>query len=136
MSRNINVNPGHYKVAGRERQGEDILQQAQKQAYTTQQADVMGDGVPPWEATRHSFASAQPAEKTPAKKARKPTAKRRTAQAKRPAVEAKRAAARKTSKKAARAKKPVRAPRGTARRPAASRSGLRERRVKRSTRRR
>jgi hypothetical protein len=25
MSKNINVNPDHYKVAGRERQGEDIL---------------------------------------------------------------------------------------------------------------
>ena len=140
MSRNINVNPGHYKVAGRERQGEAILQAEQKQAYTTQQADAMGDGVPPWEATRHSFVSAQPPEEAPAKKARKPKAKRRTSQAKRPA-------ARKTSKTPARATKPVRASRGTARRRAASRlrsagppaprlSGLRERRVKRSTRRR
>ena len=31
MSRNINVNPGHYKVAGRERQGEAI-HQAEQQA--------------------------------------------------------------------------------------------------------
>ena len=142
MSRNINVNPGHYKVAGRERQGEAILQAEQKQAYTTQQADAMGDGVPPWEATRHSFVSAQPPEEAPAKKARKPKAKRLTSQAK-----AKRPAAPKTSSKTARAKKPVRASRGTARRRAASRlrsagppaprlSGLRERRVKRSTRRR
>ena len=129
MSRNINVNPGHYKVAGRERQGEAILQAEQKQAYTTQQADAMGDGVPPWEATRHSFVSAQPPEEAAATKARKPKTKRGTSQAKRPA-------ARKTGRTPVRAKKPVRASRGTARRRAASQSGLRERRVKLSTRRR
>jgi hypothetical protein len=127
MSRNINVNPAHYKVAGRERQGEGILQQQQKQAYTTQQADGMGDGVPPWEATRHSFVSAQPPEPAPARKVRKPKPKRRTAQAKRPA-------ARTTSKKATRAKKPVRASNRPARRRTASRSASPKRRVKRSTR--
>ena len=37
MSRNINVNPAHYKVAGRERQGEAILQDTQKQAFAKQQ---------------------------------------------------------------------------------------------------
>lgn len=31
MSKNNNVNPGQYKVAGRERQGEDIVQERQKQ---------------------------------------------------------------------------------------------------------
>lgn len=133
MSRHINVNPGHYKVAGRERQGEDIIQEEQKQAYATQQADGFSDGVPPWEATRHSFVSAQPPEQAPAKKAREAKAKRRTSATERPA--ARKTTARKTTKKAPRAKKPVDA-RGTARRPAASRSGLRERRVKRSTRRR
>jgi hypothetical protein len=30
MSKNINVNPGQYKVAGRERQGEDIDPQAER----------------------------------------------------------------------------------------------------------
>lgn len=30
MSKNINVNPDHYKVAGRERQGEDIGQEQNK----------------------------------------------------------------------------------------------------------
>ena len=30
MSKNINVNPGQYKVAGRERQGEDINPQQEK----------------------------------------------------------------------------------------------------------
>lgn len=31
MSRNINVNPGHYKTAGRERQGESIVHEVEKQ---------------------------------------------------------------------------------------------------------
>lgn len=30
MSRNINVNPDHYKVAGRERQGENIVHERNK----------------------------------------------------------------------------------------------------------
>jgi hypothetical protein len=34
MSRNINVNPGQYKVAGRERPGEDVVQRDQKAALT------------------------------------------------------------------------------------------------------
>ena len=33
MSKKSNVNPDHYKVAGRERQGENIVQSAQSQAY-------------------------------------------------------------------------------------------------------
>jgi len=143
MSRNINVNPAHYKVAGRERQGEGILQQQQKQAYATQQAGGTSDGVPPWEATRHSFVSAQPPEPAPAKKVRKPKAKRAASQAKRPASQAKRPAsqakrpaARKTSKKATRARKATRAATRPARRRMASRSASRPRRIKRSTRRR
>src|SRR2546423_1612741 len=32
MSKNINVNPDHYKVRGRERQGEDILHEQSKAA--------------------------------------------------------------------------------------------------------
>ncbi|MGB2716776.1 MAG: hypothetical protein WBC51_21520 [Vicinamibacterales bacterium] len=31
MSKNINVNPGQYKVAGRERQGEDINHEKPRQ---------------------------------------------------------------------------------------------------------
>jgi hypothetical protein len=38
MSRNINVNPGNYKVAGRERQGEDVLQTVERQAFAEQRA--------------------------------------------------------------------------------------------------
>jgi hypothetical protein len=30
MSKNINVNPDHYKVAGRERQGENVVHQVEK----------------------------------------------------------------------------------------------------------
>jgi len=32
MSKNINVNPDHYKVAGRERQGEDVVHEVEKRA--------------------------------------------------------------------------------------------------------
>ena len=41
MSRNINVNPAHYKVRGRERQGEDVLHDMQKQAFSQQAADAL-----------------------------------------------------------------------------------------------
>lgn len=34
MSKNINVNPGQYKVKGRERQGEDINPQKEKAKLT------------------------------------------------------------------------------------------------------
>ena len=40
MSRNINVNPGNYKVAGRERQGEDISHETQKQMYVRQRTET------------------------------------------------------------------------------------------------
>ena len=99
MSRNINVNPGHYKVAGRERQGEDIIHEQQKQTYAAQQTLGMNDGVPPWEATRHSFVSAQPPEQAPPKKARKSKPKRR-------ASRTTRTAARKVGRKSVRATTP------------------------------
>ena len=55
MSRRINVNPAHYKVSGRERQGEDIVQSAQKQAFGKQQAVEQRwqaqHGGAPWETT-------------------------------------------------------------------------------------
>jgi hypothetical protein len=38
MSKNNNVNPGQYKVAGRERQGEQLQQQEDKQALKREQA--------------------------------------------------------------------------------------------------
>jgi hypothetical protein len=104
MSRNINVNPAHYKVAGRERQGEGILQEEQKQAFATQQADGAGDGVPPWEATRHTFVSAQP-EPEPAR-----------------APQARKAAKAKKAKKAAPAKKAARPTPKNAKRAAGSKA--------------
>lgn len=33
MSKKNNVNPDHYKIAGRDRQGEDVLQEVHKQKY-------------------------------------------------------------------------------------------------------
>jgi len=33
MSRKNNVNPDHYKVAGRDRQGEDVQPELEKQKY-------------------------------------------------------------------------------------------------------
>jgi hypothetical protein len=38
MSKNNNVNPGQYKVAGRERPGEDVLASAHKAALTQAEA--------------------------------------------------------------------------------------------------
>jgi hypothetical protein len=34
MSKNNNVNPGQYKVAGRERQGEEVNPEVEKAKYT------------------------------------------------------------------------------------------------------
>lgn len=48
MSRKNNVNPDHYKVAGRERQGENIVQSVQRQAFAQQQAHVER-----WQAKQH-----------------------------------------------------------------------------------
>ena len=55
MSRNINVNPAHYKLAGRERQGEAIIQNVQRQAYAQQKAEAdhwrEKQAPAPWETT-------------------------------------------------------------------------------------
>lgn len=50
MTKNINVNPDHYKVGGRERQGEDVLQREQRRALTQQRTEMerwQGKGKPP-----------------------------------------------------------------------------------------
>ena len=39
MSKNINVNPDHYKVAGRERQGEDVVHEIEKREMTRLRRD-------------------------------------------------------------------------------------------------
>ena len=40
MSKNNNVNPGQYKVAGRERQGEDIVPEEEKAELTRNQHET------------------------------------------------------------------------------------------------
>ena len=45
MSNKNNVNPDHYKVAGRDRQGEDILHEQNKQQYSQAKAGS-GTGAP------------------------------------------------------------------------------------------
>ena len=42
MSKNNNVNPGQYKVAGRERQGEDVVAADQKARLTQAQPAAKG----------------------------------------------------------------------------------------------
>ena len=46
MSKKINVNPDHYKVAGRERQGEDIPADLEKRAFSQAKAGARG-ATPP-----------------------------------------------------------------------------------------
>ena len=46
MSEKNNVNPDHYKVAGRDRQGEDILQEVHKQQYAQAQTKDNPKGSP------------------------------------------------------------------------------------------
>jgi hypothetical protein len=47
MSKKINVNPGQYKVAGREHQGDDINPQEEKAAITKQsEGGVKGSSKP------------------------------------------------------------------------------------------
>ena len=95
MSKNINVNPAHYKVAGRERQGEDIAQHLQKQAFGQQRAEVErwqarhGQGAPGWENPAQPTAEPEP-EPAPAparpKRARKAKPRRKPARARKPAA--------------------------------------------------
>ena len=42
MSKHNNVNPGQYKVAGRERQGEDVVAVDHKAQFTQAQPDKKG----------------------------------------------------------------------------------------------
>ena len=42
MSKHNNVNPGRYKVAGRERPGQDVVQDDHKAQYTTNQPPAKG----------------------------------------------------------------------------------------------
>ncbi len=44
MSKSNNVNPGQYKVAGRERQGEEINHEAEDQKFGTAEAETPKEG--------------------------------------------------------------------------------------------
>jgi hypothetical protein len=119
MSKKINVNPGQYKVAGRERQGEDIVHDVQRQAYAQQQAqaelwqperrETPESPAPP--PARERIWQAPPGRR-PAKKAsraRGPTAKAKGTRTKaprapKPAAKKRKAPARKTRTKATRKK--------------------------------
>lgn len=54
MGKKSNVNPDHYKTAGRGRQGEDIVQRLHRESYTQAQS-------------RSDKGATQPAAKTPRK---------------------------------------------------------------------
>lgn len=63
MSKHINVNPDHYKVAGRERQGDAVIQNLQRQQFAQQQAQTerwqAKHSGPPWEATATDASEAE-----------------------------------------------------------------------------
>lgn len=44
MSNKNNINPDHYKTAGRERQGEDIIHDVYKRRYTQSKSHAGGRG--------------------------------------------------------------------------------------------
>jgi hypothetical protein len=79
MSKHVNMT-GHYKVAGRDRQGEGILQASQKGAYAQQrheaqlQAIESQAGPPAWETTPPNLEIAE----RPAPRTRRKTAKTRS----------------------------------------------------------
>jgi hypothetical protein len=101
MSRRINVNPDHYKVAGRERQGEQIVQERERQAFAQQRADAerwqarQQQRLPPWTPAQAGTAPARATPRPPA--ARPPRTKRKSAtgraRATRPSLKPKTAAA-------------------------------------------
>jgi hypothetical protein len=103
MSKVSNVHSGHYKVAGRGRQGEGLLQEQQKRAFVTQResARVQGNeeqaGLPAWEVTPPNLETeaepAAPARKTSKKRPKRAkTAKRKATARRRPVVTRKRPA--------------------------------------------
>ena len=77
MSKASNVHPGHYKVAGRGRQGEGLLQEEQKRAYVDQRESVRRfnseeqAGIPNWEATPPNLETTADPAPTPVKSAKK-----------------------------------------------------------------
>jgi hypothetical protein len=123
MSRNINVNPGHYKLAGRERQGEDVIQNVERQAFAQQKAEAdrwrEREAPPPWETTPpappvtqeqrdEAMAIAEVQGKKPRKTTRRAAPKRTVAKRKGPKRTLRSAAAKRPSPSRRRAKAPTR----------------------------
>ena len=80
MSKQNNVNPDHYKIAGRERQGEAIDQDIQKQEFAQQQAEMerwqaQQKGLPPWEVAASVVVEPEPVSPRPRAGASKKTRK-------------------------------------------------------------
>ena len=130
MSRNINVNPAHYKVKGRERQGEDVLHAMQKQAFSQQaegerwqqQHQPMAPPHPPEQiaaeqavsevpSARRSAPRRKAATRKPAKSTRRPSAGRKV----------QRSGAKRTAAKRSGAKRPIARARATSKRKAPAR---------------
>lgn len=62
MSSKNNVNPDHYKTAGRERQGEDIIHEVYKRQYT--QSNRRTTSLPPLGPTKlHPIVTARATDK-------------------------------------------------------------------------
>jgi len=108
MSKGNSAYPGHYKVAGRGRQGDGLLQQEQKQAFVAQRESVRlaeiqeHAGAPAWEATPPNLETAS----EPVAAAPKPRKKTLTKTPKKTAKKA----AKKTNKKASTRRSTVRKP--------------------------
>lgn len=54
MSKNNNVNPGQYKVKGRERQGEDIVQSREKAKVSLKEHELREQAKPQQQQGRRS----------------------------------------------------------------------------------
>lgn len=110
MSKNINVNPAHYKVAGRERQGEDIAQHLQRQAFGQQRAEVerwqmrQRDQAPGWEDPAQPTAEPESAAPPKRRRATRSKPRRKTARARKTSA-TQRTAKQKTAKKRPAAKR-------------------------------
>ena len=125
MSKHINMT-GHYKVAGRDRQGEGILQASQKGAYAQQrheerlQAIEAQAGPPAWETTPPNLEiteSPTPPQRTRRKSRRTRSGKRTRKVARRQKAAPRKAAARKAAprRKAATSRKKQRSNRAPGR---------------------
>ena len=104
-----NVNPNHYKVAGRERQGEHILQQRHKQKLAESLARERFEPRPAYTGPgREVFVPAAPAGRTPESSAKQVPPTNQTARKKPAAARSKaKAAARHAAKPGAKKRAPA-----------------------------